>query len=61
MLSWCGTTSPQGLTLVQFSAQLEPFLTQKRTQNTPLPLLSPLKYPIDTLSTHPLYDRKRLR
>jgi len=29
------TTTNQGLTLVHYSAQLEPFLTQKHTLNTP--------------------------
>jgi pimeloyl-ACP methyl ester carboxylesterase len=30
-----GLSSRQGITLVHFSAQLEPFLTRKHTQNTP--------------------------
>ena len=36
--------SSQGLTLVHYSAQLEPFLTQKHTRNTP-------SYPLPTPTT----------
>jgi hypothetical protein len=35
----------QGLTLVHYSARLEPFLTQKHTRNTPTDPCHPLKIP----------------
>jgi len=49
--------SSQGLTLVHFSAQPEPFLTEDIPQNPANIPLHPLKNP----EMHPLSHRKRLR
>jgi hypothetical protein len=42
-----------GLTLVHYSAQLEPFLTQKHTLNTPNTPYHPLNTPETTLNCSP--------
>ena len=54
-------SSWQGLTLVHFSAQPEPFLSQKHTLNTPYPPLRPIKHPVNNPLMHPLSRSKRLR
>jgi hypothetical protein len=45
----------QGLTLVHFSAQLEPFLTQKHTLNTPDAPHHPLSTPETTPNCTPCH------
>jgi hypothetical protein len=50
----------QGLTLVHYLAQLEPFLTQKQTLNTPNTPYHPLNTPEITPSLYPLSHRRRL-
>jgi len=50
-------TSRQGLTLVHFSAQPEPF----RTQNTPRIPPNTSLHPLHNPKVHPLSHRKRLR
>jgi hypothetical protein len=50
----------QGLTLVHYSAQLEPFLTQKYTLNTPITPYHPPKHPRNNRYVHPLSHRGRL-
>jgi len=47
----------QGLTLVHFSAQLEPFLTQQHTLLTPKYCFTCPKRPLKNPRTHPLSDR----
>jgi hypothetical protein len=50
------STSWQGLTLVHFSAQPEPFLTQNTPQTppeTPLHSMTPLKHPLNNPCMHP--------
>jgi len=54
------TPGLQGLTLVHFSAQPEPFVTQKRTLNIPYQPLTPRKHLVSTPSMHTLSRRKRL-
>jgi len=51
----------QGLTLVHFSAQPGPFLTQSHTQNTLNTPKHPLKYPENNPCAQPLSHEKRLR
>jgi len=48
-------TSTQGLTLVHYSAQLEPFLTQKHTLNTPTTPYHPLHSPETTPKCNPCH------
>jgi len=50
----------QGLTLVHFSAQSEPFLTQEHTLSTPCPPLAPREHSVNTPLTHPLFHTKAL-
>ena len=47
--------SRQGLTLVHFSAQLEPFLTQQHTLNTPNAPYHPLNTPETTPNCTPCH------
>jgi hypothetical protein len=44
-VGWSTFTLRQGLTLVHYSAQLEPFLTQKHTLHTPNTTYHPLNNP----------------
>jgi hypothetical protein len=45
----------QGLTLVHYSAQLEPFLAQKHTPNTPVTPYHPLNTPETTPNCTPCH------
>jgi hypothetical protein len=51
----------QGLTLVPFSAQPEPFLKRKHILHIPSYPLIPHKQPLNNPQTRPLSHRKRLR
>ena len=51
----------QGLTLVHYSAQPQPLLSQTHTQITPYYSLTSPKHPLNNLATRPLSHRKRLR
>jgi hypothetical protein len=58
-------TSPQGLTIVHYSAQFEPFLSRKHNLHTPTIIYDPLNNPETTLkqplTAPPVTQQKALK